>query len=117
MLRRFFPVVLACPIVGALLFGQDAPPPPPVALSGPAAPSGPAVPQQGVEVLARGPIHEAFATPTADPAPTKSVPKKPPAPLDEMPPDEKPDGNVTWIGGYWAWDEDRKEFIWVSGTW
>src|SRR5205085_8482516 len=23
--------------------------------------------------------------------------------------------NVTWIGGYWAWDPDRNDYLWVSG--
>ncbi len=35
-----------------------------------------------------------------------------------MPPDVKPDGqNVAWIPGYWAWDDGRQDFIWVSGIW
>ena len=91
--------------------GQDAAP-------GQAA-AGPDMPQvpQGVEVMARGPVHEAFATPTAEPVPTNPVSKQPPQPIDEMPPAEKPEGNVVWIGGYWAWDDDRHDFLWVSGTW
>ncbi|HEY7153677.1 MAG TPA: YXWGXW repeat-containing protein [Gemmataceae bacterium] len=72
---------------------------------------------KGIEVLARGPVHEAFASPTGDPLPTKAVANKPPKPLDEMPPAEKPEGNVVWIGGYWAWDDERKDFLWVSGVW
>ncbi|MFL5246107.1 MAG: YXWGXW repeat-containing protein [Gemmataceae bacterium] len=76
----------------------------------------PPVPE-GVEVLARGPIHEAFATPTTDPVPTLKIAKQPPKALDELPPEEKPEGNVIWIGGYWSWDDDRKDFLWVSGTW
>src|SRR5437899_766287 len=76
----------------------------------------PPVPK-GVEVMTRGPIHEAFATPTTPPEPTQPIPKRPPAPITELPPDEKPEGNVLWIGGYWAWDEDRNDFLWVSGIW
>ncbi len=72
---------------------------------------------KGVEVLARGPVHEAFATPTTEPVPTQPVSKRPPKPLEEMPPDTKPEGNVIWVGGYWAWDDDRKDFLWVSGIW
>ena len=35
-----------------------------------------------------------------------------------MPPDRRPEGdNVTWIPGYWAWDDERSDFLWVSGTW
>src|SRR5207245_392809 len=74
----------------------------------------PPVPQ-GVEVLARGPVHEAFATPTTDPVAAKPVLKAPPTALEELPPSEKPVGNATWIGGYWAWDDERHGFLWVSG--
>ena len=36
----------------------------------------------------------------------------------ELPPDQRPDGmNVAWIPGYWTWDDDRDDFIWVSGVW
>src|SRR5438067_1152452 len=76
----------------------------------------PPVPK-GVEVMARGPVHEAFATLVAEPTPTKPVPKKPPEALKEMPPDQKPEGDAIWIGGYWASDDDRNDFLWVSGIW
>jgi WXXGXW repeat (2 copies) len=75
--------------------------------------------QEGVEPLTRGPIHEAFATPvntmpTAGPV----IPRQPPEPLEEVPPDQKPEGdNVTWTPGYWSWDDERSDFIWVSGFW
>jgi hypothetical protein len=74
---------------------------------------------QGQEVLTNGPVHEAFAEPTvANPTPSLVVQKQPPEPIEEMPPDVKPDGaNVVWVTGYWAWDDMRKEFIWVSGIW
>ncbi len=72
---------------------------------------------QGVEVQARGPVHEAFAPLTAEPVETKPVPKQPPEPLEELAPEEKPEGEVIWIKGYWAWDEDRNDYLWVSGTW
>jgi hypothetical protein len=104
------------------LFAQEpTPPPPPVATTAseeeaPAKADAPAAPK-GVEVLTRGPIHEAYATLTADPTPAKPVDKKPPKPLEELPPAEKPEGDVVWIGGYWAWDDDRKDFLWVSGIW
>jgi hypothetical protein len=84
----------------------------------PTAPPGPApsVPE-GIEVQARGPVHEAFATPSGEAQPTQPIPKKPPAPLEEMPPEEKPDSAAVWIGGYYAWDDDRQDFLWVSGCW
>ncbi len=74
--------------------------------------------EQG-EALTHGPVHEAFAEPTvANPTPSLVVPKEPPAPIEEMPPDVKPDGaNVVWVTGYWAWDDTRKDYLWVSGIW
>src|SRR5208283_4313542 len=39
---------------------------------------------QGVEVLTRGPVHEAYAeTPSSEPKATAVVAKKPPEPIDE----------------------------------
>ncbi len=74
---------------------------------------------EGTEVLARGPVHEAFAeTVTFDPQPGVVVPKTPPAAIEELPPEQKPEGNnVAWIPGYWAWDDDGSDFLWVSGMW
>jgi hypothetical protein len=73
----------------------------------------------GIEVLARGPVHEAYAEPAqVRPEPSPVVPRQPPAPVEEMPPEQKPEGeNVVWIPGYWAWDNDRNDFLWVSGIW
>jgi hypothetical protein len=72
----------------------------------------------GIEVLAKGPVHEAFAT-TAEAATASAVvAKQPPEPIEELPPDQKPEGdNVQWLPGYWSWDEDAEKFIWVSGFW
>jgi len=75
--------------------------------------------QQGIEVQGRGPIHEAFAQPTVTTAVASSfIQAKPPDPIEEVPPTEQPAGvNVVWMPGYWAWDEDRNDFLWVSGIW
>jgi hypothetical protein len=72
-----------------------------------------------ISVQTRGPIHEAYAQPVDQtPKPGPVVPKKPPAPVPELPPDQKPEGNnVRWIPGYWAWDLDRSDYLWVSGFW
>jgi len=78
----------------------------------------PAGVEKGVDVLAHGPIHEAFAETVAyDPEPGIIVPKAPPEPINEIPPKEKPEGDPEWIPGYWAWDDDQNDFIWVSGIW
>jgi hypothetical protein len=83
----------------------------------------PAVPpfpnQELPEVLTRGPVHEAFADPVTlqneDPV---TAPAPPPPDIDETPPTEKPQGeNITWVPGYWAWDQERSNFIWVSACW
>jgi hypothetical protein len=80
---------------------------------------GQAAAEAGVEVLTRGPVHEAFAKVTLSEAtPGVVISKGPPGPIEELPPDEKPEGaNVAWIPGYWTWDDDRNDFIWVSGVW
>ncbi|HZW32100.1 MAG TPA: hypothetical protein VFF52_15415 [Isosphaeraceae bacterium] len=74
---------------------------------------------QGGQVLTQGPVHEAFATPVVhDPKAGPVLSKQPPAPIQEMPPDQKPAGqNVQWIPGYWAWDTSRNDYLWVSGIW
>lgn len=73
----------------------------------------------GVEIETRGPVHEAFAEPVVyTPEPCPVVPQEPPPPIDEMLPDERPEGDgVTWIPGYWGWDDDRNDYLWVSGVW
>jgi len=75
--------------------------------------------ESGVEVLTRGPVHEAFAEPAAyNPTRGVVVTREAPAAIEEIPPEDKPEGdNVQWIPGYWSWDVDRGDFIWVSGIW
>jgi hypothetical protein len=81
----------------------------------PASAQEPAAPEE----LTSGPIHEAFGEPVAfDPKPGLIVPKQPPDPIEELPTDQKPEGdNVVWIAGYWFWDDARQDFLWVSGFW
>jgi hypothetical protein len=74
---------------------------------------------EGMDVLTRGPLHEAYAAPEAlDPKAAPIVPKQPPEPIEEMPPDQKPEGShVIWISGYWAWDDETAQYLWISGFW
>jgi hypothetical protein len=95
---------------GAIMAQEPAPAPAPSPAAVPALPG-------GIEVLARGPVHEAFATPVGEAGATNLHSVKPPRPLAELPPEEKPAGNVVWIPGYWAWDPARDDYVWVSGTW
>lgn len=74
---------------------------------------------QDAEVLTRGPVHDAFAMPVGlDPVPGVVVPNQPPADIEELPPEVAvEDPNAEWIAGYWNWDEERNDFIWISGVW
>ena len=64
--------------------------------------------QEGIEVLTRAPVHEAFAEIVSfDPQPGFIAPKAPPPPIEEIPPQQGPEGvNVAWISGYFAWDKE-----------
>jgi hypothetical protein len=98
--------------------GQAAPPNP--APSGDASsPEQQAANDPNTEVLTKGPVHEAFAQPVVfNPTPTAVVPKQPPDPVEEMPPEQKPSGDhVVWIAGYWTYEADQTKFIWTSGIW
>lgn len=72
-----------------------------------------------IEPLTRGPLHEAFAEPhRMDARPSEFVREEPPSPIEEVPPDVRPEGqNVEWIPGYWAWEPLDERFVWVSGIW
>lgn len=75
--------------------------------------------EEDVQVLTRGPVHEAFAeSVNFDPEPGIIISTRIPDPIEEMPPEQQLEGeNVTWISGYWAWDDDQNDFIWISGIW
>ena len=74
--------------------------------------------EAGVQTLTRGPLHEAFAEPLIwDPRPGLIVPNAPPPEINEVAPDFTPDGDdAIWISGYWGWDEQSEDFIWISGV-
>ena len=115
-------ISLGCLLLPSAASAQAPPAPKPLPTADPA----PAVDKDNadaenkdVEILTRGPLHEAFAEQIAkDPKPLIVAAKQPPADVNEIPPEFKPEGNnVTWIPGYWFWDEERKDYIWISGVW
>ena len=69
--------------------------------------------------LPRGPVHEAFAQPVKLTAkPGAVVQERPPAAVKEIPNENRPGGNdVTWIDGYWSWNDRAEKYVWVSGLW
>jgi hypothetical protein len=71
------------------------------------------------EVLTRGPVNEAFAQPVnLEDQKGFIAPTEPPANIEEVPPAERPAGEqFAWVPGYWGWDSDRNEYVWVSGCW
>jgi hypothetical protein len=129
MSSKKFPQTLTAGVLAVMAWSLGAgvciaqPPPPPniqPPLPGSAVPNPAQVPgqQDGVEVLARGPIHEAFAEPVGGvPQAGPVIVKAPPPAVEEMPPDRAPQGDMQWVPGYWGWDDDRKDFIWISGIW
>lgn len=112
MSRGLIPTILLALVVPAVSLAQDVLPEPlPAAAEDPS--------EDDHDVLARGPVHEAFAE-QVSPDPTMGItaPEPPPDPIKEVPPEEKPDGDdVVWIPGYWFWDDESLEYIWVSGLW
>src|SRR5262245_38979498 len=76
-----------------------------------------APPAAGSDVQARGPVHEAFLEPADTLPPPRPVPQPPPADVQEAPQQERPDGGVVWVSGYWAWDDEAARHVWVSGCW
>jgi hypothetical protein len=112
MKARTFATALGLIGSGLLLLGvasapsQEPPDQPPAAAS-------------DTEALARGPVHEAYAEPVDyKPEGGPVIKKQPPDPIEEQPPDQKPDGaDVRWLPGYWSWDDEGQDYLWVSGFW
>lgn len=64
----------------------------------------------------RKPIHEAFVTKITAPIPIEVIAERPPAPRSETPPPQ-PSSEMIWIPGYYSWDREANEFVWVCGVW
>ncbi len=71
---------------------------------------------QAIQPVEGGPVHEAFVTPVTENVALEATEAQPPSPITErIPP--KPNPEVEWVVGYWAWAPERKDFLWVSGVW
>jgi hypothetical protein len=99
-------MLVALALATGRLYGDDTTPPP-------------TPDEEQPEVLTSGPVHEAFAEPVnVEPQAGLVVPDEPPAAIQEVAPDERPQGTeFVWVPGYWAWDEGRHGYIWVSACW
>ncbi|MBU4317738.1 MAG: YXWGXW repeat-containing protein [Proteobacteria bacterium] len=89
-------------------------------LNGEAVAQAPPVPyEEQPEVLTRGPLNEAFAQPVNLEIQAGLIaPNRPPADIEEILPAQRPAGDqFAWVPGYWAWDSDRNDYLWVSGCW
>ena len=73
----------------------------------------------GSTVMMRGPLHEAYAEQFSEnPTPGDVVGKEPPESINEQPPAFQPEGErIQWITGYWGWDVELQDYIWVTGIW
>jgi len=71
------------------------------------------------QIEARGPLHEAYAQPfMLNPTANEPVRKEPPLPLREEPPELGPTGDrIQWMPGYWQYEDDKQDFVWISGFW
>ncbi len=71
------------------------------------------------EPLMRGPIHEAYAEPVQlDVEDPLTISQEPPPPVEEIAPEtQAEDSKAVWIPGYWSWDDEQEDFIWISGVW
>ena len=71
-----------------------------------------------LEILSRGPIHEAFAAlPQTRTSAPRSVPEFPPG-VGESVPRFRPAGaaDTVWIPGYWDWNDEVDSWVWITGV-
>ena len=61
-------------------------------------------------------IHEAFFQETHSNILYQAISQQPPANIIEKIPSQT-DPLTIWIPGYWDWDTDQRDFLWVTGVW
>jgi hypothetical protein len=74
---------------------------------------------EDVEVQTSGPVHEGFATPTVfeESSEPYYVDVDPPTLIEEVTPQERPAGDTEWVPGYWSYEDETRQWMWISGTW
>lgn len=68
-----------------------------------------------IRATEKGPLHEAFVTPVTEDYVLQAIPSAPPAPVQERVEQNTRSGEI-FIPGYWNYDENTGDFIWVSGV-
>ncbi len=74
----------------------------------------------GVEIMMRGPVHQAFAQPYPENQSMLQVEIIIPPPLRERPAAIRPtedERTSQWVPGYWAVEPNSENLVWVSGVW
>ena len=65
----------------------------------------------------QGPVNEAYVTAVGgDNLILSAIPMQPPEPINERIP-RQTDMQAEWIPGYWAWQPEINNFVWVAGVW
>src|SRR5262245_48555468 len=64
----------------------------------------------------KGWVHEAYLPAVTGINPLEAISTEPPSPLQEVTP-QQPEPDTIWIPGYWTWDPERNNFVWINGVW
>jgi hypothetical protein len=63
-------------------------------------------------------LHEALQSARERPEAARvHVRREPPASIVERPSGRRPGARAQWVPGYWEWDAERNEFVWMGGMW
>jgi hypothetical protein len=113
-MKTVITITILLTLAAGTLYGAAAPPPDSEQIAVPPPPPG-----EQPEVLTSGPVHEAFAEPVNLQVQGGIVAPNPPPPnIEEVPPPQRPTGEqFVWVPGYWSWDSDRNNYIWVTACW
>jgi hypothetical protein len=70
-----------------------------------------------IKIYEEGPINEAYLSKFGgNNLILDAIPREPPYPINERIPPQT-DMQAEWVPGYWAWQDEINDFVWVSGVW